>query len=188
MHIGALWRIRLNHPCAAAMRSCVKLLWTLVSEYPHKKTMQPHQRTSPRRQISVNSYTCKQYRIHLQSIIITINQSLKLFIRLITECICVNSSSSASTPNTVDALRFVHSTWTKLNWTELNSSSKRTQKLSTNSPGFDAANHVVTLMRVTNQRVVYLGRLVAGQQFRSIQLCYCAVNKRLRVLVYHITN
>jgi len=60
--------------------------------------------------------------------------------------------------------------------------------MSTNSPGFAAANHVVTLMRVTNERVVYLGRLVAGQQFRSNQLCYCAVNKRLRVLVYHITN
>jgi len=93
--------------------------WTTRVRRRCKKTMQPHQRTSPRRQISVNTYTCKQYRIHLQSIIITINQSLKLSIRLITECICVNSSSSASTPNTVDALRFVHSTWTKLNWIEL---------------------------------------------------------------------
>jgi len=60
------------------------------------------------------------------------------------------------------------------------------QQLSTNSPGFAAANHVVTLMRVTNQRVVYLSRLVAGQQFRSNQLCYCAVNKRLRVPVYYM--
>jgi len=29
-HIGATWRIRLNCPCAAAMRSYVKLLWPLV--------------------------------------------------------------------------------------------------------------------------------------------------------------
>jgi len=29
-HIGAIWRIRLNRPCAAAMRSYVKLLWPLV--------------------------------------------------------------------------------------------------------------------------------------------------------------
>ena len=26
VHIGATWRIRLNHPCAAAMRPCMKLL------------------------------------------------------------------------------------------------------------------------------------------------------------------
>jgi len=26
VHIGATWRIRLNRPCAAAMRPCVKLL------------------------------------------------------------------------------------------------------------------------------------------------------------------
>jgi len=30
-HIGATWRIRLNRPSAAAMRSYVKLLWPLVS-------------------------------------------------------------------------------------------------------------------------------------------------------------
>ena len=30
-HIGATWRIRLNHPSAAAMRPYVKLLWPLVS-------------------------------------------------------------------------------------------------------------------------------------------------------------
>jgi len=32
-YIGATWRIRLNRPSAAAMRSCVKLLWPLV-KYP----------------------------------------------------------------------------------------------------------------------------------------------------------
>jgi len=31
VHIGATWRIRLNCPCAAAMRPYVKLLWPLVS-------------------------------------------------------------------------------------------------------------------------------------------------------------
>jgi len=31
VHIGATWRIRLNRPCAAAMRSYVKLLRPLVS-------------------------------------------------------------------------------------------------------------------------------------------------------------
>ena len=30
VHIGATWRIRLNPPCAAAMRPYVKLLWPLV--------------------------------------------------------------------------------------------------------------------------------------------------------------
>jgi len=30
VHIGATWRIRLNHPCVAAMRPYVKLLWPLV--------------------------------------------------------------------------------------------------------------------------------------------------------------
>jgi len=30
VHIGATWRIRLNRPCAAAMRPYVKLLWPLV--------------------------------------------------------------------------------------------------------------------------------------------------------------
>ena len=30
VHTGATLRIRLNHPCAAAMRSVVKLLWPLV--------------------------------------------------------------------------------------------------------------------------------------------------------------
>jgi len=30
VHIGATWRIRLNHPCAAAMRPYVKLLSPLV--------------------------------------------------------------------------------------------------------------------------------------------------------------
>jgi len=29
-HIGAIWRIRLNHSSAAAMRPYVKLLWSLV--------------------------------------------------------------------------------------------------------------------------------------------------------------
>jgi len=33
MHIGATWRIRLNRPCAAAMRPYVKLLWPLVICY-----------------------------------------------------------------------------------------------------------------------------------------------------------
>jgi len=28
--VASLWRIRLNHPCAALMRPCVKLLWPLV--------------------------------------------------------------------------------------------------------------------------------------------------------------
>jgi len=31
MHNGATWRIRLNRPCAAAMRPYVKLLWPPVS-------------------------------------------------------------------------------------------------------------------------------------------------------------
>jgi len=31
VHIGATWRIRLNCPCAAAMRPYVKLLWPLVA-------------------------------------------------------------------------------------------------------------------------------------------------------------
>jgi len=31
VHIDATWRIRLNHPCAAAMRPYVKLLWPLVT-------------------------------------------------------------------------------------------------------------------------------------------------------------
>jgi len=26
-HIGTTWRIRLNHPCAVVMWSCVKFLW-----------------------------------------------------------------------------------------------------------------------------------------------------------------
>jgi len=30
MHIDATWRLQLNHPCVAAMRPCVKLLWPLV--------------------------------------------------------------------------------------------------------------------------------------------------------------
>jgi len=30
VHIGATWRIRLNRPCVAAVRPCVKLLWPLV--------------------------------------------------------------------------------------------------------------------------------------------------------------
>ena len=30
VHIGATWQIRLNRPCAAAMRPYVKLLWPLV--------------------------------------------------------------------------------------------------------------------------------------------------------------
>jgi len=30
VHIVATWRIRLNRPCAAAMRPYVKLLWPLV--------------------------------------------------------------------------------------------------------------------------------------------------------------
>jgi len=30
VHIGATWRIRLNHPCAASMVPYVKLLWPLV--------------------------------------------------------------------------------------------------------------------------------------------------------------
>ena len=30
VHIGATWQIRLNRPCAAAMRHYVKLLWPLV--------------------------------------------------------------------------------------------------------------------------------------------------------------
>jgi len=37
MHIGATWRIRLNRPCAAAMRPCVKLLWPLVYNIPAKR-------------------------------------------------------------------------------------------------------------------------------------------------------
>ena len=32
VHIGAIWRIRLNRPCAAAMRPYVKLLWSVVVE------------------------------------------------------------------------------------------------------------------------------------------------------------
>jgi len=30
VHIGVTWWIRLNRPCAAAMRPYVKLLWPLV--------------------------------------------------------------------------------------------------------------------------------------------------------------
>jgi len=30
VHIGGTWRIRLNRPCAVAMRPYVKLLWPLV--------------------------------------------------------------------------------------------------------------------------------------------------------------
>jgi len=30
VHIGTTWRIRLNRPCASAMRSYVNLLWPLV--------------------------------------------------------------------------------------------------------------------------------------------------------------
>jgi len=30
VHIGATWRIRLNRPCAAAMRPVVRLLWPVV--------------------------------------------------------------------------------------------------------------------------------------------------------------
>jgi len=30
VHIGAAWRIRVNRPCAAAMRPYVKWLWPLV--------------------------------------------------------------------------------------------------------------------------------------------------------------
>jgi len=33
VYIGATWRIRLNRPCAAAMRPYVKLLWPLVYFY-----------------------------------------------------------------------------------------------------------------------------------------------------------
>ena len=36
VHIGATWRIRLNCPCAAAMRPCVKLL---VIIRPHRTSM-----------------------------------------------------------------------------------------------------------------------------------------------------
>jgi len=36
VHIGTTWHIRLNRPCAAAMRSCVKLLWPFVTFWgPH---------------------------------------------------------------------------------------------------------------------------------------------------------
>jgi len=31
VHIGAIWRIRVNRPCAATMRPYVKLLWPLVN-------------------------------------------------------------------------------------------------------------------------------------------------------------
>jgi len=34
-HIGASWRIRLNRPCAAAMRPYVKLLWPFVAYLNH---------------------------------------------------------------------------------------------------------------------------------------------------------
>jgi len=37
VHIGAIWRIRLNRPCAAAMRPYVKLLRPLVTR-PHDST------------------------------------------------------------------------------------------------------------------------------------------------------
>jgi len=30
MHIGATWRIRLNRPCAAAMRPCRQLFWIFI--------------------------------------------------------------------------------------------------------------------------------------------------------------
>jgi len=30
VHTGATWRIRLNRPCAAAIRPYVRLLWPLV--------------------------------------------------------------------------------------------------------------------------------------------------------------
>jgi len=33
VHISATWQIRLNRPCAAAMRPYVKLLWPLVNEF-----------------------------------------------------------------------------------------------------------------------------------------------------------
>ena len=33
VHIGATWRIRLNRPCAAAMRPYVRLLWPLAITY-----------------------------------------------------------------------------------------------------------------------------------------------------------
>ena len=33
VHIGAIWRIRLNHPSAAAMRLYVKLLLPLVTDF-----------------------------------------------------------------------------------------------------------------------------------------------------------
>jgi len=38
VHVGATWRIRLNRPCAAAMRTYVKLLWPLVIIRPHRST------------------------------------------------------------------------------------------------------------------------------------------------------
>jgi len=33
VHIGATWLMRLNHPCAVAIRHCVKLLWPLRTTY-----------------------------------------------------------------------------------------------------------------------------------------------------------
>ena len=49
--------------------------------------------------------------------------------------------------------------------------------LRTNRPSFAAANQVETLTRVTNERVVQLGRLVAGP---SVQFMCCeqALTKR----------
>ena len=63
--------------------------------------------------------------------------------------------------------------WTKLSYFQFWTSafrwecSQRTNWLSTNRPSFPAGNKVVTLTRVTNERVAYLGRHVAGQ-FSSV--------------------
>jgi len=38
VHSGATWRIRLNHPCMAAMRPYVKLLSPPVIIRPHRST------------------------------------------------------------------------------------------------------------------------------------------------------
>jgi len=40
VHIAATWRIRLNGPCAAAMRPYVKLLWALVRFYYSSSELQ----------------------------------------------------------------------------------------------------------------------------------------------------
>ena len=53
--------------------------------------------------------------------------------------------------------------------TRVKACSQRTNSLSTNRPSFAAANQVVTLTRVTNERVVLLGRLAAGQ-FSSVHV------------------